>query len=164
MARPRSATDEVVLEVLRDAPTPLSAYQVLDQLRPLGVQSPPVVYRALERLEKAGRVHRLEGLNAYFACCGRDHAAGTVFAVCTQCKRVEEWSGEGIDRLIGEEAAKGGFAVTGRTIEVRGLCAACRGEAPVPGDHGLHSHGPGCDCGHEPGAAHDQHHGHDHDH
>ncbi len=147
MARPRSATDEVVLEVLREAATPLSAYQVLDLLRPQGVQSPPVVYRALERLEKAGQVHRLEGLNAYFACCGRDHAGGTVFAVCTQCKRVEEWSGEGIDRLLGEEAAKGGFAVTGRTIEVRGLCAACRGEAVAAEAHGLHSHGPGCGCG-----------------
>ena len=148
MARPKSATDDAVLDVLRGAATPMSAYQVLDQLRPQGVQSPPVVYRALERLEKAGQIHRLEALGAYFACCGRDHAKGTVFAVCTACKRVEEWSGEGIDALIGAEADKAGFVVEGRTIEVRGLCAACRGEAEAH-ERGLHSHGPGCECGHD---------------
>ena len=155
MARPRSGTDEAVLEVLRDAATPMSAYQVLDHLRPRGVQSPPVVYRALDRLVKAGQIHRLEGLGAYFACCGRDHAKGTVFAVCTVCHKVEEWSGEGIDALLGAEAAKGGFAVEGRTIEVRGLCAHCRGATPEV-EGGLHSHGPGCGCGH------DGDHGHGH--
>lgn len=154
MARPRSQTDDAVLEVLREAATPMSAYQLLDQLRPRGVQSPPVVYRALERLEKAGHIHRLEGLGAYFACCGRDHAKGTVFAVCTRCKRVEEWSAEDIDAPIAREAARAGFAVAGRTIEVRGLCATCRGAAPATGGeatgepHGLQSHGPGCGCGH----------------
>ncbi len=148
MTRPRSRTDEAVLDVLRGAATPMSAYQVLDHLRPSGVQSPPVVYRALDRLEKAGQIHRLEALGAYFACCGRDHAKGTVFAVCTACKRVEEWSGEGIDALLAAEAAKAGFTIEGRTIEVRGLCAACRGEAPVS-DGGLDSHGPGCECGHD---------------
>ena len=117
MARAKSATDDAVFEALREAVTPLTAYQVLDLLRPIGVQSPPVVYRALERLEKSGRVHRLEAFNAYFACCGRDHTAGTVFAVCTRCKRVEEWTGEGIDRLLEAEAARSGFQVAGRTIE-----------------------------------------------
>lgn len=154
MARPKSATDDAVYEVLHEAATPLTAYQVLDQLRPHGVQSPPVVYRALERLEKAGRVHRLEGLNAYFACCGRDHAAGTVFAVCTRCRRVEEWSGDGIDRLLEAEAERSGFAVSGRTVEVRGICAACRGEAAAAGGHAPHGHGR------EPARGHD----HDHDH
>lgn len=149
MARIRSASDDAVLEVLRGAETPMSAYQVLDRLRPQGIQSPPVVYRALERLEKAGRIHRLEALNAYFACCGRDHAKGTVFAICTRCKRVEEWSAEGIDALIGAEAKRAGFSIDVRTVEVRGLCAACRGEAEEGETHGLHSHGPGCACGHE---------------
>lgn len=149
MARQKSATDEQVFDLLREAATPLSAYQVLDQLRPHGVSSPPVVYRSLERLEKAGRVHRLEGLNAYFACCGRDHAAGTVFAVCTRCKRVEEWAGEGIDRLLSAEAEKTGFAVTGRTIEVRGVCASCRAEEgeTIASVGAGHVHGSG--CGHD---------------
>ncbi|WP_333822927.1 Fur family transcriptional regulator [Pinisolibacter sp.] len=149
MARPGSRTDDAVLEVLREATTPMSAYQVLDLLRPQGVQSPPVVYRALERLVKAGHIHRLEGLGAYFACCGQDHAKGTVFAVCTACHKVEEWSGEGIDALIASRATESGFAVSARTIEVRGLCAHCRGETAAE-EGGLHSHGPGCGCGHDP--------------
>ncbi|TBW38202.1 transcriptional repressor [Siculibacillus lacustris] len=149
MARSRTDTDEVVLTLLKGAPTPMSAYQVLDRLRPEGIQSPPIVYRALERLEKAGQIHRLEGLNAYFACCGRDHhTVGTVFAVCTGCRRVEEWSCEGIDDLLGGAAAKAGFAPVGRIVEVRGLCAICRGAARPEDAHGLTAHGPGCECGH----------------
>jgi Fur family zinc uptake transcriptional regulator len=154
MARGRSATDEAVLEVLRAAETPMSAYQVLDRLRPQGVQSPPIVYRALDRLEKAGQIHRLEGMNAYFACCRHDHhPAGAVFAVCTECRRVEEWSCIEVDALLGAAAETAGFAVAGRTIEIRGLCADCRGaKRPSPSEGGaLHSHGPGCACGHEGG-------------
>ena len=148
MARARSQTDDVVLDVLRTAETPMSAYQVLDRLRPHGVQSPPVVYRALDRLVKSGQIHRLEGLGAYFACCGRDHAKGIVFAVCIRCHKVEEWSGEGIDALLTSRAGEAGFALEGRTIEVRGVCAHCRGETTAE-EGGLHSHGPGCGCGHD---------------
>jgi Fur family zinc uptake transcriptional regulator len=149
MARARSRTDDAVLALLRAAETPLSAYQVLDRLRPSGVQSPPIVYRALERLEKAGQIHRLEGINAYFACCRHDHhVAGVVFAICTECRRVEEWSCEEVDELLAATAEKAGFALSGRTVEVRGLCAECRGAAGREVPQGLESHGPGCACGH----------------
>ncbi|WP_407050509.1 Fur family transcriptional regulator [Methyloraptor flagellatus] len=159
MARPRSGTDEAVLQVLQDAGTPLTAYQVLAALKTEGVQSPPVVYRALDRLEKAGQVHRLERLNAYFVCHGH-HAGetGVVFAICSNCKRVEEWNVEAVDVALARAAETMGFAVEGRTIELRGLCAACRGLAEA-------TDGPSC-CGvhgeHEGGHSHPHDHGHQH--
>ena len=128
MARARSNTDQFVLARLEASPTPMTAYELLGALRSEGVQSPPVVYRALERLETAGRIHRLEGLNAYFACHG--HHAGAVkpiFAVCTECRRVEEWSGEAADATFREIAKSMGFTIEGRTIEVRGRCSRCAG-------------------------------------
>jgi Fur family zinc uptake transcriptional regulator len=130
MARPKSTTDQSVLEQLTASATPMTAYELLAALRDTGVQSPPVVYRALERLVKDGRIHRLEGLNAYFACHGHHHgAAAPVFAVCTSCRRVEEWSVEAIDAAFGTIAAGMGFAIEGRTVELRGTCARCRGLA-----------------------------------
>jgi Fur family zinc uptake transcriptional regulator len=138
MPRPRSGTDSAVLTLLQGSATPLTAYQVLDALRPQGVQSPPVVYRALERLERSGQVHRLERLNAYFACHGHPHKGEAVFALCRCCGRVEEWESGEVDAAIARGAGPRGFAVETRTVELRGLCAAC---ATAPSAH----QGP---CGH----------------
>lgn len=150
MARPRSGTDDAVYAILQGSETPMTAYQVLDALRPQGVQSPPVVYRALERLERDGRVHRLEQLNAYFACQGEHADAPVIFAVCRECRKVEEWQDPAIDRLIDAAARRSGFAPEARTIEVRGLCGACAEEAGETGRAGPHRHGPG-GCGHDHG-------------
>lgn len=151
MARPRGNTDEVVFEALTASPTPLTAYQILSALQPAGIQSPPIVYRALERLQKDGRIHRLEGLNAYFAChCDHSKAHGVIFAICETCQRVEEWPSDLLDRAIAEQAVKAGFKVASRTLEVRGTCARCLGgeasECAGPsctgacGDTGHHHH------------------------
>ncbi len=125
----------------------MNAYAHLAALRDVGVQSPPVVYRSLDRLVKAGQIHRLEGLNAYFACHGHHHSATPpVFAVCTCCNRVEEWSVEAVDHAFAKMAETMGFAIEARTIDLRGLCARCRGlAAPDAGaaccGHD-HDHGP----------------------
>lgn len=149
MARPRSDTDDVILALLRASGTPLTAYQILDALRPGGVQSPPIVYRALNRLLKTGQVHRLEQANAFFACHGAHADGGTVvFAVCRTCNRVEEWAVAGLDDAFAKAAARTGFRVDARTVEIRGLCAHCGGlrAEPVSDDH---IHGPSCGCGHD---------------
>lgn len=144
MARPRSTTDESVMAQLTASPTPMTAYELLASLRDTGVQSPPVVYRSLERLVKSGQIHRLEGLNAYFACHGHHHgASAAVFAVCTSCRRVEEWSVEAVDAAFATVADRMGFAIEGRTIELRGTCARCRGLAAAEAKAACccHSHG-----------------------
>jgi Fur family zinc uptake transcriptional regulator len=130
MARPKSTTDDAILAQLTASVTPMTAYALLAALRDVGVQSPPVVYRSLDRLVKAGQIHRLEGLNAYFACHGHHHGATPpVFAVCTQCNRVEEWSVEAVDAAFARMADDMGFAIEARTIELRGICGRCRGLA-----------------------------------
>jgi Fur family transcriptional regulator, zinc uptake regulator len=146
MARPRSNTDETVLERLKASAIPMTAYELLAALRDHGVQSPPIVYRALERLEKTGQIHRLEQQNAYFACHGHHHGASApVFAVCTTCRRVEEWSVQELDAAIGVVAARMEFAVARRTVEISGTCARCRGLADPASEaacceHDHHSH------------------------
>lgn len=95
MARPSALPvhpKELALKLLKQHKLPLSAYDILEKLRPAGVRGAPVVYRALEALIKDGRVHRIEALNAYLACnCSSDHAhAISVVTVCSHCKTVEE--------------------------------------------------------------------------
>jgi len=130
--QPRDLTrnQRMVLATLNGADAPLSAYDILDRLRDEGLRAPLQVYRALDRLVEAGLAHRLESLNAFVCCADADchGAAGGVaaFAICTACGRVDEFSDAEVgDRLAGWAATQG-FGLERTTIELRGVCQACR--------------------------------------
>jgi len=129
--RPRELTrnQDLVLQTLNRADTPLSAYDILDRLRDAGLRAPLQVYRALEKLIEQGLAHRLESLNA-FVCCAdaaaHAHKRGTTaFAICDDCGRVDEFADEVVDQRLAEWAQRHGFASGRTTIELRGVCAAC---------------------------------------
>ncbi len=129
--RPAAAQDRLIVEALRDARRPVSAYELIDQLRDKGVTAPPTVYRALNRLIAEGLAHRLESLNAFVACKHPSHRGGVVFAICEECGTVTEFNeAHVIDRLAGW-ANKAKFAVREMTLELRGLCASCAAAAPA---------------------------------
>ena len=117
-----------VFETLAAATAPMSAYQILDRLRPQGVTAPPTVYRALERLIAEGRAHRLESCNAFVACAHPAHAGRAAFAICDGCGSVSEFeAGEAFAVLDGWAAAES-FRTLRASIEVSGLCVGCQGE------------------------------------
>ena len=53
-----------VFKYLQSQDRPVSAYDILEALRGDGVTASTTVYRALEKLLHAGKVHRIESLNA----------------------------------------------------------------------------------------------------
>ena len=57
--------DKIIVEALRGVGRPVSAYELIEQVRAKGVSAPPTVYRALQRLIGDGLAHRLESLNAF---------------------------------------------------------------------------------------------------
>lgn len=83
---------ELILSALQKSKQPLSAYALLDKMKPHGVQSAPIIYRALAELEKQGSVHKIHAVGAYVACnCHSDHAHPlSVLTVCNDCKTVQE--------------------------------------------------------------------------
>ena len=116
---------ERVLHILKDIAAPMTAYEVLDAARKHGITAPPTVYRALKRLIGEGRVHRLESINAYVACTDAHHAHGTaVFAICNDCKHVDEISETGTLKRLAAAASAHGFKVEHAVIELRGHCAS----------------------------------------
>ena len=125
-----------IMGALAASPRPLSAYDLLDQLRPTGVAAPLTVYRALDKLIKSGKVHRVESLNAFVACREGEHhrhdhadadAVGRTvgFAICDECGVVEEFVDPGLHERISGALAARTFTSRVSAIEVRGLCAAC---------------------------------------
>lgn len=120
----------LVLGALSDAEGPMSAYAILDHLRPDGIKAPLQVYRALDKLVASGLAHRLESLNAFVACAHPHcHRAGmAAFAICEKCGQVDEFSDEEIrERLESWSAAKG-FQAYRTVVEMRGVCAGCVGK------------------------------------
>lgn len=117
---------KLVLDCLRRAERPLSAYQLLDRLRAAGMSAPPTVYRALERLVAWGHVHRIESLNAYVACCDAGHADEVVFVVCRDCGAVAELPAEPSSATLRAQAERSGFTVDKAHFEMVGMCGDCR--------------------------------------
>ena len=122
-----------VLAVLRRRRGPLSAYDVLGELRDAYPKiAPPTIYRALSALMERGRVHRLESLNAYVACQCDGHRHAAVLSICDDCGTVEESVAPDLLKELSRIAGKSGFAPRRHVIEVHGVCGTCgTGEAPV---------------------------------
>jgi Fur family zinc uptake transcriptional regulator len=122
----------MVLDTLRDAGRPLSAYQILDQTASQGVKAPPQVYRALEKLAAFGLVHRIESLNAYTFCDHGPHAGEVAFAICEACGAVAEIPLAELAPALAAATAARGFGLGRAQIELRGTCEACLAGSGAP--------------------------------
>ena len=127
-----------IMGVLSESLRPLSAYDLLDHLRPTGVAAPLTVYRALDKLIASGKVHRIESLNAFVACRSgqhHEHDLGETrpqprsvgFAICDRCGIVDEFGDTSIFDELDRNLVKRGFQPRASALEVHGLCASCRG-------------------------------------
>ena len=118
--------DEIVFSVLSKADRPLTAYELLARLRSKGITAPPTVYRALDRLIKGGRAHRLESLNAFVACARPHHRTSAIFAICRKCGTTAELSDVKLAPQISDWAKRLRFHPEESILEIRGECAECQ--------------------------------------
>ena len=121
-----------VLGLLFEAPQPLGAYALLEQLQAVtGPVAPPTVYRALEFLLAQGLAHRLSSRSAYVPCmtCGAAPGHAHAFLLCQACGRAIEIEDRQVEQAIATMAGRSGFRALDRTVEVEGLCSGCRSHA-----------------------------------
>lgn len=107
----------------------LTAYELLDSVRPSGIRSPTQVYRALERLAEMRLVHRVESINAFIACTHADddpHPSAVGFAICERCGSVTEIDLSVIEKKLSGLADKSGFRTEHSLLELRGKCRNCQ--------------------------------------
>lgn len=122
-----------VLELIWNSHKAVKAYDLLDQIKPLNdAAKPSTVYRALDFLLEQGLIHRVESLNAFVGC----HCSGTrhdqLLLICTACHNIEERAAVSVIQSLTEELGDAGFAPQRKTIEIHGLCNACRQELSSP--------------------------------
>ena len=115
-----------ILRVLRSSDTPMTAYQVLEELQ--GEEpdiAPPTVYRALSALTEQGRAHRLESIKA-FVPCRCDHAKSLpVLAICEDCGLVDEHDGGALLPKLTAMVARNNFKPERHIVEIHGRCGNC---------------------------------------
>ncbi len=106
--------------------TPIGAYELLDRLKKQRANAAPVtVYRALDFLQEAGLVHRIDALHAYAACEVDRTDHGGLMLVCNRCKTVTEFENPGLEQQIAETALQHEFHASEDLVEIRGLCSLC---------------------------------------
>ena len=119
-----------VMDILLEQHRALGAYEILARLRDEGLGSqPPVVYRALDFLVRAGFVHRVETLNAFVACSRSGAGHAPAFLICRNCRTVIETPAEPSASVLAGAAQEAGFAIETAVSEAEGLCAQCLGSA-----------------------------------
>lgn len=123
--RPAHEQDTMIIEALRGMGQPVSAYELIEQLRNKTTLAPQTVYRSLDRLIAEGQAHRLESLNAFVACRHPSHRGAVVFAICDDCRSVTEFNEADAVNSLAAWAKKAKFDVRQMTLELRGRCKTC---------------------------------------
>lgn len=115
-----------VLRLLCESDKPLSAYDLLEQMRGIVKNpAPPTVYRALDFLLEQGLVHKLESLHAYVGCTHPDHPHASQFLICDDCGEVAEVEDPSVTRSLKAAGKSVGFRTKRPVVELLGTCAQC---------------------------------------
>ena len=103
------------------------AYDILEELKhPGGKVMPPTVYRAMDFWIEHGFVHRIESLNAYFACGHPLHKHGCQLLVCLRCNRVLEVCDHELQTHFAATAGANHYEFERAVLEIHGVCPACQ--------------------------------------
>jgi Fur family ferric uptake transcriptional regulator len=105
--------------------THFDAEQLIENLKAAGKRvSRATVYRTLPKLVDAGLLRRIEmGTRTVF-----DHDYGYPFhdhLVCEECNQIIEFQSEALTAALREVVGQHQFRASGRTLVIRGVCAAC---------------------------------------
>lgn len=122
-----------VLNKLLVARRPVTAYELLDLVRPEDAAiTPASIYRSLDFLVEMGLVHRLDSTRSFIACDRPDRPHAGQFLICRTCGTVVEAQDKRIVRATEDLGERHGFVLDHRTVELTGVCGACRSDDAGP--------------------------------
>lgn len=131
ITRPR----KLVLELLDEAPTALSAYEIKDALDAAGEKVDTVsVYRILECFDEQGLIHRVLSSGKVKKCLldneshcqlqQKEHCHHLL--ICQKCQGIEEVHCAGVDSLVQKLQTELSFKIEAHHLEFTGLCHRCQ--------------------------------------
>ena len=123
-----SKNQQIVLEIIEKAKGPLKAYSILFNVQKKGINAPQQIYRALDKLIEAGKIHKIESKNAFVACKNSncEVSKATAFSICESCEIVDEISDEKLSKFLSKFNEKKGMKFKRFNLEFFGLCKKCK--------------------------------------
>ena len=123
-----SKNQQIVLDIIEKAKGPLKAYSILFNVQKKGIKVPPQIYRALDKLIKIGKIHKIESKNAFVACRNSncEISKATAFSICESCEKVDEISDKSLSKYLSGYSDKKGMKFKKFNLEFFGLCKKCK--------------------------------------
>ena len=123
-----SKNQQIVLDIIEKAKEPLKAYSILFNVQKKGINAPQQIYRALDKLIKAGKIHKIESKNAFVACKNSncEVSKATAFSICESCEIVDEISDTKLSKYLSKFNHKKGMKFKRFNLEFFGLCKKCK--------------------------------------
>ena len=123
-----SKNQQIVLDIIEKAKGPLKAYSILFNVQKKGINAPQQIYRALDKLIKAGKIHKIESKNAFVACKNSncEVSKATAFSICENCEIVDEISDTNLSKYLSKFNNKKGMKFKRFNLEFFGLCKKCK--------------------------------------
>ena len=122
-----SKNQQIVFDIIEKAKEPLKAYSILFNVQKKGINAPLQVYRALDKLVKIGKIHKIESRNAFIACQNSNCqiSKATVFSICESCEKVTEIHNHKLSKHLKEFRDNSGMKYSKYNLEFFGLCKKC---------------------------------------
>ena len=123
-----SRNQQIVLDIIEKAKSPLKAYSILFNVQKKGINAPQQIYRALDKLIEMGKIHKIESKNAFVACRSSDCeiAKATAFSICESCEMVDEISDTKLSKYLSGFNHKKGMKFKRFNLEFFGICKKCK--------------------------------------
>jgi Fur family zinc uptake transcriptional regulator len=123
-----SKNQKIIFDLIAKSPEPLKAYTILYNVQKKGINAPPQVYRALDKLVEIGKIHKIESKNAFVACKNSDCeiSKATAFSICESCEVVDEISDVKLSKYLSSFNHKKGMKFKRFNLEFFGLCKKCK--------------------------------------
>ena len=125
--KPLSKNQKIILEYIQKNKKPVKAYSILSNVQKKGINAPPQVYRALDKLIEIGKIHKVESQNSFVACktsdCETPHA--TAFSICDSCHEVSEINDPKLFKYLLDFKDNNGIKFDGYNLEFFGTCKSC---------------------------------------
>ena len=123
-----SKNQQIVLNIIEKAKGPVKAYSILNNVQKKGINAPLQVYRALDKLIRIGKIHKVESRNAFIACkntnCEVSNA--TAFSICQACEKVTEIINSKLSKYLKSFQDNTGMKYKKYNLEFFGLCQKCK--------------------------------------
>ena len=119
---------KIVLDIIEKSTEPLKAYSILSNVKKKGINAPPQVYRALDKLVDMGKIHKIESKNAFIACKNSDCeiSKATAFSICNNCEHVKEIKNTKLSKYLSNFEDNSGMKYKKYNLEFFGLCKNCK--------------------------------------